>query len=380
MTSPGEPTRDVFDTGGRGVRHRGLRRANEKAVLTVIGFNAGVSNAEISRLSGLAPQTVSAILVELERAGLIERGPVLRGRRGQPATPIQLDPNGAFSIGVELSWTHADAVLLNMHAEVLGHLHIDYDFPDARTLFDAIAGMANQLAGQLNAEQRTRLLDLGIAMPGRLADNLDLVDAPPDQAPLWRDADVASLLNARTGLDVSVINDGNAGCWAELIALDRPRPANVIYFLVSRYIAAGIIGDGALWEGPTGNGANLGAMLVQLDGDGALEAHFIASLHALEKMRAQSSGGDVIESWITRSARALARVAFNAMTVIESPLVVVDTALDRETSQELVRRLESELEKLPARGFRPPRVTIGRHGRLAPAIGAAELPLYRRYF
>lgn len=39
-------------------------------------------------MSGLAPQTVSAILNDVEAAGLIVRGEVLRGRRGQPATPI----------------------------------------------------------------------------------------------------------------------------------------------------------------------------------------------------------------------------------------------------------------------------------------------------
>jgi DNA-binding MarR family transcriptional regulator len=42
-------------------------------------------------LSGLSPQTVSAILATLEADGLITRGPVLRGRRGQPATPIILN-------------------------------------------------------------------------------------------------------------------------------------------------------------------------------------------------------------------------------------------------------------------------------------------------
>src|SRR5215217_2880137 len=101
-----EPPRDVFDAGGRGLQHQGLRRANERAVLNVIGFNTGVSNADIARLSGLAPQTVSAILSDMERSGLIIRGDVLRGRRGQPATPIYLAGEGAFAIGVEIGWRH----------------------------------------------------------------------------------------------------------------------------------------------------------------------------------------------------------------------------------------------------------------------------------
>ncbi|QQR38765.1 ROK family transcriptional regulator [Devosia rhizoryzae] len=383
MTASNEPTRDIFDTGGRGVRHQGLRRANEKAVLTVIGFNTGVSNAEISRLSGLAPQTVSAILVDLEQSGLIERGEVLRGRRGQPATPIQLRASGAFGIGVELSWTHLDAVLIDMHANVLRHQRIEYLFPDASTIFTRIAEIVSELTSVLSPAERERLLDLGLAMPGRLAENLELVGAPPEQEVLWRGADPVALLHDATGLEVTILNDGNAACWAELIALERPRPANVLYFLVSRYVAAGIVGDGALWEGPTGNGANLGSMLVQFDGSGPREAHFMASAWALEQKRTEAHAeedGDLVTAWIDQSARTLARVAFNAMTVVESPLLVIDTVLGAEITKRLAERLVAELAALPVRGFNPPRVVCGVHGKLAPAIGAAELPMFRRYF
>jgi predicted NBD/HSP70 family sugar kinase len=385
MTAQGALTRDIFDSGARGVRHRGLRRANEKAVLTVIGFNEGVSNAEISRISGLAPQTVSAILIDLENSGLIQRGEVLRGRRGQPATPILLNPRGAFAIGVEMSWTHLDAVLLNMQAEVLVHRRIEYPFPDARTIFGAIAGLVEELASTLPKDERGRLLDLGVAMPGRLSENLELLNAPEEQRQLWRDANPTALLEKATGLDVTVFNDGNAACWAELIDLPRPRPANILYFLVARYIAAGIVGDGTLWEGPTGNAANLGSMLVEIDGSGPKEIHFVASVWALErKLEAAgvslAQGDALVDEWIGESARALARVTFNAMTVVESPILIVDTVLSPEITARLTERLETELAALPVRNFSPPSVVSGSRGKLAPAVGAAELPLFRRYF
>lgn len=383
MTATEEPTRDIFDTGGRGLRHQGLRRANEKAVLTVVGFNAGVSNAEIARLSGLAPQTVSAILIDLEQSGLIERGEVLRGRRGQPATPILLKARGAFGIGIEIGWTHLDAVLIGMHAQVIGHHRIDYPYPDARTIFEAIATIVADFKTLLSPPERERLLDIGLAMPGRLADNLDVLDAPAEQAALWRELDPVALLQEATGLEVTLLNDGNSGCWAELIALQRPRPANIIYFLVSHYVAAGVIGDGALWEGASRHGANLGSMLVQFGSDGPRQAHHIASVSALEAKRAQNqqrSDADLVTSWIEDSARALARVAYNTMTVVESPMIVIDTVLEPEITERLAKRFTAELTALPSRDFGPPRVVCGKHGRLAPAIGAAELPMFRRYF
>lgn len=390
-----EPVRDAFDAGGRGLQHQGLRRANERAVLTVIGFNPGVSNADISRLSGLAPQTVSAILVDLDGLGLIARGEVLRGRRGQPATPIFLHAEGAFAIGVEIGWRHVDVLLLNLHGQALTSRRRHYIFPNAATIVDDVLAMMDEVLVTLPEHLRARLTDIGVAMPTNIADNLTLVEAPAEQAELWRHADVAADLARRTGLEASVFNDGNAACWAELIAFPRPRPANFIYFLISRYIAAGIVGEGTLWEGPSGNSANLGSMLVS-DEEGRLEpAHFIASVTALETRLAAAGFtvetgdyaawdwagfGSVLEQWLDDSARSLARVVFNTTTVLETGLVVIDSILPAEIVAQLVERLEAELRLLPIAPYLPPQVLPGHLGALAPAVGAAELTLYRRHF
>lgn len=393
MTS--EPVRDAFDAGGRGLQHQGLRRANERAVLTVIGFNPGVSNADIARLSGLAPQTVSAILTDLDGMGLIARGEVLRGRRGQPATPISLNPEGAFAIGIEIGWRHIDVLLLDLQARVLARRHRDYSFPDAATIIDDIVAMMGEVIESLPDRRRERLTDIGVALPTNIADNLALVDAPEMQQQLWRQLDVAAELSRRTGLEVSLFNDGNAACWAELIAFPKPRPANIIYFLIGRYIAAGIVGEGTLWEGPSDNSANLGSMLVD-SADGSMQvAHFIASVSALERRLAAAGFsvdpydpanwpwadfGPVLDQWLDDSAKALARVVFNTQTVIESGLAVIDSILPPPVVAQLVQRLDAQLRQLPIAPYRPPQVLPGHLGALAPATGAAELTLYRRYF
>lgn len=390
-----EPVRDAFDAGGRGLQHQGLRKANERAVLTVIGFNPGVSNADISRQSGLAPQTVSAILADLDGAGLIMRGEVLRGRRGQPATPIFLHPEGAYAIGVEIGWRHLEVLLVNFNGQVLARERRDHDYPDGATLPDTIAGVMERLVVPLTQAQRGRLANLGVALPTNMADNIGLVGAPEAQRTIWQRLDLAAELRRRTGLEVNLFNDGNAACWAELTAFPRPRPTDFIYFLISQYIAAGIVGQGMLWEGPSGNSANLGSMLVS-DGQGRPQAaHFIASVAAL-RARLTAAGfhlagadpagwdwegfGAVLEHWLTDSARALAKVVFNTATVIETRLVVLDSILPPAIVTRLVERLEGELRLLPVAPYVPPQVLPGHRGALAPAVGAAELTLYRRYF
>lgn len=390
-----EPARDVFDASGRGLQHQGLRKANERAVLTVIGFNPGVSNADIARQSGLAPQTVSAILADLDNAGLIVRGEVLRGRRGQPATPIFLHPEGAFAVGVEIGWRHLEVLLVNLNGQVLGRQRRNHDYPDASGIVETIATAMDVVVAPLSDAQRKRLGNIGVALPSNLADNLAVVMAPQSQSELWRQLDLAEQLRRRTGLEVNLFNDGNAACWAELTTFARPRPTDFIYLLISHFIAAGIVGEGQLWEGPTGNSANLGSMLVS-DAQGRLQpALFIASVAALRSRLAGaaldpgtldpsdwdwSGFGPVLEQWLADSAKALAKVVFNTGTVIETRLVVLDSILPAPIVAQLVERLEMELRVLPSAPYVPPQVVPGHRGALAPAVGAAELTLYRRYF
>lgn len=394
MSQIPEEVRDIFDAGGRGLQHTGLRKANERAVLTLVAFNPGVSNAEISRLSGLAPQTVSAILVDVERAGLITRGQVLRGRRGQPATPIFLKADGRFAIGCEIGWRHMEAVLINMHGQVLARRHVDYAWPDARAIVGHIGAAARALRKTLSAEEGKRLAGLGVAMPTHIWRYVHQVGADPEQTGLWRELELAPALSTETGLEVNIYNDGNAACWAELVAIPRPRPADVIYFLVSHFIAAGVVGQGTLWEGPSGNSANLGFMLVDGAEDGPMPAHRVASISALLE-RLQAAGQPLpqgpyeqwdwaglepmLGEWIEAGAAALAHVIFNTAVVIETQVAIIDGAMPRSIVERLSERVVHHLAALPVASGAPPRVVNGRLGGLAPAIGAAELPLYRRY-
>lgn len=394
MPRKSEPHVDIFQLGAKGLQHNGLRRNNKRAVMTVIGFNPGLSNAEIARMSGLAPQTVSAILNDVESAGLIERGPVLRGRRGQPAMPIFLRPDGGYSVGIEIGWRHADVLIIDLHARILAHRRFDYAVPNPETIFDVLAAHVTEMLADRAPDYRARLFDLGVAIPGKLAEgHADFgTDAPT--LPGWRDIDVAAELERRLGLSVSVFNDGNAACWSELIALERPRPSNFIYLLVSTYVGAGIVGDGRLWEGATGNSADLGAMIVPAQ-NGPRMVSEVASLAAL-RHKLQAAGfpiasvrpedwdwpamEDVVGPWLDEAARALALAVFNTTRIIEADLVVLDTILPRPITERLAARLGEQVAALPPIGGPPPPVAAGHLGQLAPAVGAAELPLYRRYF
>ena len=386
---------DFFEPAGRGVQHSSLRAANRRAVLTTIAFNPGISNADVSRRTGLAPQTASAIVTELDDDGLINRGDVLRGRRGQPATPLFLKLDAAYSIGVEVGWQHIDVVLVDLAAQPIARYRRDFAYVDGNTVVAELLTAVEGMLGKLDAEQRRRLIGIGIASPTNISRNIYLLGAPAQQAEAWKTLDMRAEIEKATGVNTMWFNDGNSACWAELVMTPPPRPANFAYLHVGTFLSAGLVAEHNLWEGATGNSANLGSMLV-CKPDGTRDfGHLIASIHALERQLAKA-GITVPRSnpldwpwdewephvarWLTACSEALAQIILNSAAVIEFDLVVIDGVLPKPLIERLRSETERALAALPVLTFDRPHLVTGRLGQDAMPLGAAFMPIFRKYF
>ncbi|HET7714638.1 MAG TPA: winged helix-turn-helix domain-containing protein, partial [Bauldia sp.] len=95
----------TFPTAGnvqRGTNQSGVRLYNERLVLSLIRRHESLPKAEIARLTGLSPQTITIIMRALEADGLVVKRNRQRGKVGQPSVPFALNPDGALSLGVKV--------------------------------------------------------------------------------------------------------------------------------------------------------------------------------------------------------------------------------------------------------------------------------------
>ena len=383
-----------FNLLSRGVAQSGVRITNERAVLTLIALNAGASNADVARLSGLGPQTTSRIIAELEARGLVVRGDVLRGRRGQPATPLFLNPQGALAIGIEIGWRHYEVLVLEMSGKTLASVRRSYLWPDANTIFGDLAAEVATIRSGLTDLQRSRLAGIGLATPSQIGRNIGLVKAPEGQSALWRDIDIVARVAADTGLPVQWFNDGNAACWAEVIAQPSPRPQGFAYFQVGTFVGAGLVAKGELWEG-NGHAANLGSMLICDAAGQPTFVHLVASITALQDQLAAAgmplpSGSPfnwdwpslepVATQWLDSAGLALAKAIINTHAVLELDKSIIDGVMPRPVIARLLDRVTHHLAALPTLTADHPPVEMGHLGASAAASGAAQLVLFQRFF
>ncbi len=315
--------------------------------------------------------------------------------RGQPAIPIHINPQGAFSLGCELGWRHYHIVLRDLSGALLGEHRRKYDYPHAATIFEEVGSVARLLINQIPAEYRHRLIGMGLATPSTLARNLDLLGVPADEQLAWANTDVVESMQKALDLQVFRFNDGDAACWGELVAMPAPRPTEMLYVTIGTFVGSGLIADGHLWEGRNGGAANLGAMIV---GDGTHQprhVHMVSSLYALEKLLAVAGIAwppgppaqwdwqalePVASQWLEDAGQWLAMAIANARAIAEFEIVIVDGVLPEAIADRLMTRIQHCLAALPKLTMDYPQIARGTLGNSAAAMGAALMPIYRRFF
>ncbi len=375
----------------RGTSQAGVRLYNERLVLSLLRRHRLLSKIEIARLTGLSPQTTTAIINRLEAEGLVLPGTPRRGRVGQPAIPYALNPDGAFSLGLVIGRRSAELVLMDFTAGLRVRQRSTYPFPDPARVMTFAAEALETITAAMPDGARTRLAGLGVATPFELWSWAAELGTPPGALDGWRQVDVEAELAARLGpLPVHLFNDATAACAAELsFGESGRRRRDFLYVYLGAFVGGGVVLDGQLLPGRTGNAGAVASMPVAAGG-GPQQLLRVASLYALERRLAEagmdasaiwlspddwSAFGAALEAWIEEAARGLAEAAVAANAVIDFEAVVIEGAFPSDVRARLVARVAGAVRALDRRGLSEFDVVEGSIGRDARAVGAAALPL-----
>ncbi len=376
-----------------GTNQSGMRDHNERLVLSLVRQNVSLAKSDIARMTRLSAQTVSVIMRALEVEGLLLRKEPVRGRIGQPSIPMALDPEGAFFLGLKLGRRSAELVLIDFIGTVRAMLRRSYLYPAPQETVDFVRSGIETLRSSLTREQDRRLAGLGIAMPYELWNWADTVGAPRAIMDQWRSFDIAAAIGRDLGFPVYAQNDATAACGAELV-FGNNGLRDFIYFYIGAFAGGGIVLDGKLYGGPTGNAGALGSMPVPGPRGKPIQLIDVASIAILEKALAARAidatflwtspedWGDIggeLDRWIELSAAALAYAIVSASAVIDFEAAVIDGWMPDTVGERLVAAVESKVATIDVEGLTVPAIRKGTVGIHARALGGASLPLSERF-
>jgi len=382
----------------RGTNQSGVRLYNERLALSLIRRHGSLAKAEIARLTGLSAQTISVIIRQLEGDGLLVREAPQRGKVGQPSVPLSLNPSGAFFLGLKVGRRSSDLVLLDFAGKVRRGLHETYRYPAPSNVLDFTRRSVDALAESLPRKARSRIAGLGIAAPFELWNWEEQIGAPKAVLDLWRDFDIKEEIARLCPWPVYFCNDATAACGAEMV-LGNPAHANdFLYFFIGSFVGGGIVLNGSLYPGRTGNAGALGSMPIPADGrdKGSFPQQLIrsASIYVLEKelvkagrdpavlWRSPDDWGDVgpeLDRWIERASVSLAGAAVAATSVFDFETAIIDGAFPPDVRRRMAERTAEAMNAFDRQGLSPVRMIEGTIGSGARAIGGACLPLLANF-
>ena len=386
--------KDIALRHGRGSKQGDVRAHNERLMLSLVRRHGALAKAEIARLTGLSPQTVSVIMRKLEEEGLLARGTPVRGRVGQPSIPMTLAPDGAFSLGLKIGRRSVDLVLMDFVGRVRETRRRNYAWPLPGAVLDFARVEIAALLSDLPAAQRARIVGLGIASPFELWNWADEVGAPQTEMDAWRDVDLLAGLESGLPFPVFLQNDATAACVAEVVFGRGSAFKDFFYFFIGFFIGGGVVIDGAVFTGSGGNAGAIGSMPVLGRTGKPVQLIDAASICLLEsRLKAAridpsplwlqpdnwDGFGKILDAWIADIARNLAHAIAAACSVIDFPAAIIDGGFPPRVRQRIVAATKAAMSKLDLQGLNPPAIVEGEAGQNARAIGGACLPLLNRH-
>lgn len=387
-TTTADPVSEV-----RGTNQSGMRAHNERLVLSLVRQQKHLAKSAIARITGLSAQTVSVIVRQLEQDGLLLRGKPIRGKVGQPSVPMRLNPDGAYFLGLKIGRRSSELVLTDFLGAVRDRRRQTHPYPTPDAALEFAETGIEALVHALPRADRRRVAGIGIAMPFFLWDWAQTLNVPAEQMAHWRHTDIRAALASGRDMPVLLQNDATAACGAELVFGPPAGPRDFLYFYIGFFVGGGIVLNGQIFSG-RGNAGALGPLPV-LDGKGRIQPLIdVASLYILEE-RLKAAGHDagflwepaadwefpeaILGPWIKDAAKGLSHAIVSACSVVDFECVKIDGWLPATVRRRLVAAVQAELSDFDMTGLQRPAVVEGVVGPDARALGAASLPLSRKY-
>jgi predicted NBD/HSP70 family sugar kinase len=239
-----------------------VRRHNLATLLAHVHRSGGVSRAQLTERMGLNRSTIADLVRELEDLNAVHQsipgaGAGPRAGAGRPSIDVNPDPEAVFVIAAELGVDTVDVARIGLGGLPLNRLSTTTPSdPDPEQLLDTLMELVRSMLK--TADEHSRLVGIGIAVPGVVTDSAGLVRFAPNLG--WTDVPLSSMLKSRVGRRVPVHlgNDAELGALSEHTRGAGRHKHDLIYISCDVGVGGGVIVGGLPMMGASGYAGEIG--------------------------------------------------------------------------------------------------------------------------
>lgn len=241
------------------------REINRDILLHAIHLHQPVSRADLARLTGLQPSTVSVIIGQLIDEGWVLPGELGRLPRGRRPTFVTLNDQHA-TLAIDLRPGKANLAIVDINGKILARDTADFNMlgdstSEARTAIADIARVARSLK---NAWSDRTFHGVGVSVSGRVDQKTHRLLFSPNGP--WTQIDLHGELQRILDTDIEMENAANACLFSERWFGNFSDATNMIVVSVSEGVGAGLLVDGRVVRGRDDMAGEFGHMPIEATG------------------------------------------------------------------------------------------------------------------
>ncbi len=364
-----------------------LRAANQHRVLAVLReqgeHEVAHTQAEIARLTGLAPATVSNIVRDLTAGGLLDIEPG-SGRRG---SSVRLSARAGMVAGIDFGHRHVAVAVGDLTGRVLSEERVVVE-PQGH---ESGLGLAASVLARIDPGVGP-LRRVSLGLPAPVVNNVVKSSAI---FPGWEGVDARAAAEAVFGAPAQVENDANLGALAEHRQGHGRGHSTSVFVKIASGVGAGLIIDNQLFHGADGTAGEIGHLTVDEQGPmcrcgsrGCLET-YTSSEHMLRLLDpslpgatftdlvAAATAGNVAATRVLEDAGLhLGWALASVLNLLNPGIVIVGGAMSR-AGELLLEPTRTGLRRHALDSVAQTPIVISKLGERASLVGAVQLAAER---
>ncbi|MBC2835926.1 ROK family transcriptional regulator [Paragemmobacter straminiformis] len=243
---------------------RRIRQANVVAALqSLFGFGR-LSRAELARKLGLNRSSSGHIVAELTESGLVrevEDDAAKRpdqARAGRPGILLELIPDAALFLGIEIGVEHIAAVVIDLTGKVRARASRPFTAPGT-PIESAVQAAADLGLGALGPSGLGQCQGIGLSVPAHIYGEGIVAIAPLIG---WQNIPLGEIARSLLPLNVPVTVENDANAFAIGDGYKHKSSGVTLFLVLETGVGGGIVIDGKLFRGGHGLAGEIGHTLV----------------------------------------------------------------------------------------------------------------------
>jgi len=304
--------------GYRKVDSSVMNKMNKIQVLSIIHNKKIISRADIGKITGLTPPTVSRIVKQLiKQDGLVKYVGVGDSNGGRPPVMVTFNGNENYVIEIDLGATLIRGVLSDLNNDIQMEIQVPTSLEKGyESIMDRLANVIERLLNKRGLN-KDKVLGIGIGIAGLVNIKKGMVDFSPDFG--WESVNIRNSLNQRINLPFFFDNSTRLMALGELnYGLGR-NYGNFVVINIGYGIASGIVIDGKTVFGAQGKAGEFGHIKVDTNSNVQCKCGAYGCLEALASGRRIADLGK--ELFERKKSQKLMELCKNDPNLIDAKLV-----------------------------------------------------------